>query len=81
MKSTHESSKDSGAEDEWSITFQQFMANFLNEPPLVEYFDHKVDLMEGLEHLQRGRLRRSDGRKDQDEQHHRLTTGGSVFYA
>ncbi len=67
--------------DAWSVTFEQFIANFLNEPVLVDYFDRKVDLMEGLRRLKGNRLRRADGKgSSADLEHQHQRTGGSVFY-
>jgi len=48
----------SGVPVEWSVTFEQFLANFMNEAPLADYFDRKVDLLEGLAALSASRLRR-----------------------
>lgn len=49
---------DSKEEDDnnWSITFEQFIASFLNESCLVEYFDRKIDIVEGLRNLEKIKL-------------------------
>ena len=34
--------------DDWSITFEQFLANILNESSLVNFFDRKIDILQKL---------------------------------
>ena len=50
--------EDSKEEDDnnWSITFEQFIASFLNEACLVEYFDQKIDIVEGIRNLEKIKL-------------------------
>ncbi len=45
---------------DWSITFQQFLASFLNESCLVDFFESKVDLSAGLKKLNQVRLQRQE---------------------
>ena len=74
--------------DDWSITFQQFIASFLNEPPLVDYFERKVDLMEGLQKMKAAKLKRQEsgvtssgsGGGGAGGGQQQSKTGGSVFY-
>lgn len=48
--------KTEGDDDDWAITFEQFIASFLNESCLVEYFDRKIDVAEGIRKLENGKL-------------------------
>ncbi len=41
---------------DWSITFNQFLATFLNESALVDYFERKIDLREGLDKMNASKL-------------------------
>ena len=34
--------------DDWSITFEQFLASILNESCLVAFFDQKIDILKQL---------------------------------
>ncbi len=43
-------------DSDWSVTFEQFLANFLTDSALVAYFDRQVDLAESLRRLDGGRL-------------------------
>ena len=43
-------------DNDWSITFEQFIASFLNESALVEYFDRKIDIVEGIRNLEKTKL-------------------------
>ena len=36
------------SDDDWSITFEQFLANILNENALVGAFDEKIDVVQRL---------------------------------
>ena len=38
-------------DDNWSITFEQFLASILTEPALVDHFSEKVDLQVSSGHL------------------------------
>ena len=54
--------EDSKKEDDnnWSITFEQFIASFLNESALVEYFDRKIDIVDGINNLEKIKLLHRD---------------------
>lgn len=41
---------------DWSITFEQFMASMLTEPPLVRFFEENVDVNENIERFRNRRL-------------------------
>ncbi len=49
---------------DWSISFQQFIASFLNQPELVNYFDRKIDLTEGLDKIKAARLQKKEAKKE-----------------
>jgi hypothetical protein len=38
-------------DDNWSITFEQFLASILTEPALVDHFSEKVDLQVSSDYL------------------------------
>ena len=54
--------EDSKKEDDnnWSITFEQFIASFLNESALVEYLDRKIDIVDGINNLEKIKLLHRD---------------------
>lgn len=35
---------------DWSITFEQFLASILTEPPLVKYFEEQIDINSAIEY-------------------------------
>ena len=41
---------------DWSISFEQFMASMLTEPPLVKYFENQVDVFEPIDKFRNRRL-------------------------
>ena len=43
-------------DDNWSITFEQFVANILTEHPLVQYFENHVDLAVNIKHFRERRI-------------------------
>lgn len=45
-----------GIDLDWSITFEQFVANILTEPPLVKYFEMQTDVGENVKRFRRRRL-------------------------
>ena len=47
-------------ETDWSVTFQQFLACFLNESTLVDFFDQKIDLVEKLQELSAAKMQRQE---------------------
>jgi hypothetical protein len=48
--------RDSKVDTEWSISFEQFLASMLTEPPLVKYFEERVDLALAIEKFRNRRL-------------------------
>ena len=64
--------EDKSNRDDWSITFQQLVANFLNEEPLVAFFERRVDLHRALTRFTEARLQRQES--------HQIETSKSVFY-
>ena len=52
------SAREAGAkvDVEWSITFEQYLASMLTEPPLVKYFEERVDLAPSIEKFRNRRL-------------------------
>ncbi|TRY63799.1 hypothetical protein TCAL_07164 [Tigriopus californicus] len=57
--------------ENWSISFEQFLACVLNEAVLVEYFDRKIPIQMGLAKMNSTRLMRQDSIS---------LTNRSVFY-
>jgi len=65
---------DKGSFIEWSVNFEQFMASIMNEGCLVDFFDHKVDVVAKLKKLGATELKRQESIQ--------ISTGSkSVFYA
>lgn len=46
--------------ENWSISFEQFLASVLNESVLVDYFDRKIPIQLGLDKMNSNRLMRQD---------------------
>ena len=53
---------------EWSISFEQFIASILTEPPLVEYFEKKCDITESVNRVRNRRLAKRQLSAFPDEQ-------------
>lgn len=45
---------------EWSVTFEQFLASFMNESCLVDYFDKQIDLVAKLKQFSDRKLNRQE---------------------
>ena len=58
----------------WSVSYQQFIACFLKESVLVDFFEHRIDIIPGLEKLAGQRLRQAAQKQDKKDQQQ------SVFY-
>ncbi|CAH1786340.1 unnamed protein product [Owenia fusiformis] len=43
-------------DSDWSITFEQFLASILTEPPLVNFFENPVDIQDAIEKFRNRRL-------------------------
>ena len=46
----------SQVDQEWEITYEQFLASFLTEAPLVQHFEQKVELCDAIERFRNRRL-------------------------
>lgn len=58
---------------EWSVTFEQFLASAMNEGCLVDYFDHKMDVVAKLKQFGDSKMKRQDSVQ--------VSGSRSVFYA
>ncbi|XP_076114400.1 TBC1 domain family member 9-like [Mytilus galloprovincialis] len=58
QSSTSDSSSQphSKPDSDWSISFEQFIASMLTEPPLVEYFEKIIDITEDIAKMRNRRL-------------------------
>eukprot|EP00090_Calanus_glacialis_P045840 TRINITY_DN8748_c0_g1_i2.p1 TRINITY_DN8748_c0_g1~~TRINITY_DN8748_c0_g1_i2.p1 ORF type:complete len:615 (-),score=183.06 TRINITY_DN8748_c0_g1_i2:416-2260(-) len=60
-------------DNNWSITFEQFLASILTEPALVDHFSEKVDLQDALKEYSSSGMKRLPSTDTQD-------SSRSVFY-
>ena len=71
VKETTETTEN--ANPEWSVTFDQFVANVMNESCLVDFFDRKIDVVTKLKQFGDIKMKRQSSVP--------MTGSQSVFYA
>jgi len=77
-ESLQEKSKRSNStvEDDWSITFEQFFASILTEPPLVQFFSKQNEIKEPLETYMKNGFMKEEQKFGAEE----VSVSNSVFY-